>query len=224
MNEIAQERSRLAETLLTVVVKLVGEVHPGIPPDAVNLDSSLDRELGLDSLTRVELLARLERTFGLSLPERVLAGAETPRDLLRGIEAATAGPRPNLARPPTPVVVKPGGSRHEPPAQAATLIEALRYHAEQQPDRPHIRFFSDSGEGEIITYGELWRESAAVAAGLQHFGLAVGDRVLLMLPTGRDYFLAFAGVLLAGGAPVPVYPPGRPKQLEEHLRRHAAIA
>jgi len=44
-----------------------------------------------------------------------------------------------------------------------------------------------------------------------------------MLPTGHDYFFAFFAVLLAGGIPVPLYPPARPTQIEEHLRRHQGI-
>jgi 1-acyl-sn-glycerol-3-phosphate acyltransferase len=44
-----------------------------------------------------------------------------------------------------------------------------------------------------------------------------------MLPTGRDYLFSFFGILLAGGIPVPIYPPLRPSQLEDHLRRHAGI-
>ncbi len=221
------ERNRAdgSEAVLAVVAGLVGEVHSTEPPAAITLDSSLDRDLGLDSLTRVELLARLEKTFGVSLPERVLAIAETPRDLLRSIQTAGSSTSSTAATAPPPT---PGPSedtsRLAPPEQAATLVEALRHHAERHPDRLHIRLFSDSGEGEIITYGELWAEAGEVAAGLQHFGLAAGETVLLMLPTGRDYFRAFAGVLVAGGVPVPVYPPGRIKQIEEHLRRHAAIA
>ena len=44
-----------------------------------------------------------------------------------------------------------------------------------------------------------------------------------MLPTGREYFTAFMGTLMAGGVAVPIYPPARPSGLEEHLRRQAAI-
>ena len=44
-----------------------------------------------------------------------------------------------------------------------------------------------------------------------------------MLPTGRDFFMAFMGTLMAGGVAVPIYPPVRPAGLEEHLRRQAAI-
>ena len=42
-----------------------------------------------------------------------------------------------------------------------------------------------------------------------------------MLPTGRDFFIAFFAILYAGAMPVPIYPPMRLSQLEEHLRRQA---
>ncbi|MCG6951319.1 MAG: acyl carrier protein, partial [Betaproteobacteria bacterium] len=48
-----------------------------------SLDSALERDLGLDSLARVELMTRLEHAFGVSLPEQALVSSETPRDLLR---------------------------------------------------------------------------------------------------------------------------------------------
>ena len=37
----------------------------------LNLSSQLDRDLGLGSLERVELLTRLEAAFGTRLPDRV---------------------------------------------------------------------------------------------------------------------------------------------------------
>ena len=64
----------------------------------------------------------------------------------------------------------------------------------------------------------------SVPAGhLLHHGLERGDSVALMLPTGRDYFVAFLGALLAGGVPVPIYPPSRPSDIEEHLQRQGSI-
>ena len=48
----------------------------------------LARDLGLDSLGRVELLGRMEKTFGVRLPESVLGTAETPRDLLQALLSA----------------------------------------------------------------------------------------------------------------------------------------
>lgn len=49
-------------------------------------------------------------------------------------------------------------------------------------------------------------------------GLAPGEAVALMLPTGLDFLQCFMGILLAGGVPVPIYPPFRASQIEDHLR------
>ena len=48
-----------AAQLLALVDALVRELHPGAMRRAT-LDCALDRDLGLDSLSRVELLARIE--------------------------------------------------------------------------------------------------------------------------------------------------------------------
>jgi acyl-CoA synthetase (AMP-forming)/AMP-acid ligase II len=50
-----------------------------------------------------------------------------------------------------------------------------------------------------------------------------GDFVAVMLPTGLEFFHSFYGILLAGAVPVPIYPPTRPGQIEDHLRRQAGI-
>ena len=59
--------------------------------------------------------------------------------------------------------------------------------------------------------------------GLQARDLHPGHTVALMLPTGRHFFESFYGILLAGGIPVPLYPPLRPAQLADHLRRQVGI-
>ena len=53
--------------LLSVVSTLTDELHPGRAL-RVSLVSHLERDLGLDSLARVELLLRLGNEFGFSLP------------------------------------------------------------------------------------------------------------------------------------------------------------
>ncbi|MBW2485018.1 MAG: AMP-binding protein [Deltaproteobacteria bacterium] len=211
-----------AAKLLETVRCLINEIHPGqkesLKPD---LDSSLDRDLGLDSLAQVELLVRIEKSFNISLSEQILVTVDTVRDLLRAILSSGAGKRFTIAREIGAIKL---GEVEETPLKAETLVEVLEWHAKKHPDRPHIRFYSDQEEDEVITYLELWNEAERVASGLQHYGLAPGESVLIMLPTGRQYFFTFFGVLMAGGIPVPVYPPGRLKQIEEHLLRHCAIA
>ena len=208
------------EALLSVAQTLVGELHPGRPPQAVALDSSLDKDLGLDSLGRVELMRRIERRFDAALPERLFAEAETPRDLLRAlIQAGPASGKQGLLDVENLVLA--GGEAA--PRGAETLVQTLDWHVLRHADRPHIRFYSDEEDGVSITYGELHKQASQVACGLQAAGLQPGQAVAIMLPTSPGYFFSFLGALLAGGVPVPMYPPPRLSQLEEHLRRCVAI-
>jgi len=210
-----------AEKLLTVVAALAEELHPGQMADRpVTLDSLLDQDLGFDSLGRVELVLRVERTFDVTVPEQTFASMETPRDLLR----AVIGARGARAATAAPVVEAAGlGAAEVAPPEADTLVAVLDWHAARHPDRPHIRIYSDEGEGEILTYGALKSEATAVARGLRHSDLQPGEAVVIMLPTDRAYFVTFFGILMAGGVPAPIYPPLRPSQIEDHLRRHARI-
>ena len=207
-----------AQRLLEIVQVLARELRPTARP--ATLDSSLDRDLGFDSLGRVELLLRIQRAFGVSLPDTLLADAETPRDLLR---ALLAGGAAQQAEPAAAVSGAAPSRLEHAPDQAATLIEALRWHVERHPERTHIAFAGEDAEQQEISYGELFEGAQSIAAGLQAHDLHPGETVAIMLPTGRDYFFSFFGVLLAGGVPVPIYPPFRPSQLEDHLRRHAGI-
>ncbi|HSP05093.1 MAG TPA: AMP-binding protein [Acidimicrobiales bacterium] len=87
----------------------------------------------------------------------------------------------------------------------------------------HVRLLGEDGAVTDLTYGQLRHQARALAAGLLDAGVAPGESVALMLPTGTDYFVSFMGVVLAGAVPVPIYPPARPAQLEEHLERQSRI-
>ncbi|GAB6068174.1 AMP-binding protein [Methylothermus subterraneus] len=211
-----------ATELLALIRSVADELK--LPPQrlrALCLDTSFDRELGLDSLSRMELFARIEKHFGVRLPERLLAEAETPRDLLRAILACASG----KARAQVKELVVPFAEAAAQPAPetAQTLIEVLAWHVKQHPDRTHILLLQDDLPAEPISYGELAAQAKRFARGLQDLGVEPGDTVALMLPTGKEYFFAFFGLLLAGAIPVPIYPPARLSQLEDHLLRHSKI-
>ncbi len=204
--------------LLGVVAAVAREARPHVEA-YVALDSSLERDLGLDSLARVELVLRLEREFGASLPEQALASSETPRDLLRFLLAG-AGQAPQAADRTVASLAQSQGVR--PPAEAQTLIEALEHHVERQPDRLSV-FLYDEQKEIPLTYRALWDGALRYAARLAGEGLAPGQTVAIMLPTGADYLYCFYGVLLAGGIPVPLYPPARLTTIEDHMTRHVGI-
>lgn len=207
-----------ARALLDIIATLAAELRPGMRA-AVTLDSALDRDLGFDSLARVELLLRCERYFNVSLPEQTLATVETPRDVLRAVLSAGAAPRPLTAAEISEIVVEQVSAT---PARAATLLEMLDWHAAVHGERTHIVLCEEAGE-ELLSYQALRVGAEALAAGLQAHDVQPGQTVAIMLPTGHDYFYSFYGVLLAGAIPVPIYPPARLSQIEDHLRRHAGI-
>ncbi|MCZ7566556.1 MAG: AMP-binding protein [Burkholderiales bacterium] len=212
----AQDRPTV---LLGLLRELVAETRQGERVE-VSLDSRLDRDLGLDSLARVEIGLRIERAFGARVPDAALAGAETPRDLLAALDGGEA------AR----------AARHAPPAAAArleevagapdaarTLLEMLDWHVERHPDRLHVTFLAGDDETQTLTYGALATRARRVAAGLAAGGLAPGAVCAIMLPTSLEFFAVYYGILMAGGVPVPIYPPFRMSQIEDHLRRQAGI-
>ena len=214
-------QAEAAGLLLQIVTQLALEMHHGkqrINP--VTLDSMLDRDLELDSLSRVELLQRIERKFQVSLPEQLLTTAETPRDLLRGVMNAPG--IKNMAENPDVEVLLPAATESTP-SHAKTLIDVLQWHVQEHPQRPHVYLYGDEDVAQIITYNELLEGARKIALGLQGYGVESGQAVAIMLPTGRDYLFTYFAILLIGAIPVPIYPPTRPSQLEEHLRRHAKI-
>ncbi len=241
----------LLETIRELVDELDGPLPSAESRRRLGMDSSLGGELGLDSLARAELVGRLEARFAVTLPDEVLAEAERPRDLLRALEAAPSSasgatsstatpstatgahgaapatePTPDPAPDPGANPRAPGAPRAIDPRSAATLIEAADLYAAAAPERRHVLLL-DSGPGEgaehELTYGALQRRSRRVAAALQGMGLEPGQRVGVMLPTCLEYFSTFLGIQRAGGVPVPMYPPVRASQVEDHLRRQAAI-
>jgi 1-acyl-sn-glycerol-3-phosphate acyltransferase len=211
-----------AARLLATLAAFLDESSPGQsrrrPP---RLDSPLEGELGIDSLGRVELLLRIEQAFGRRLPEALLAAAETPGDLLRALrpEGAAVVPAAQVDH----AAPAPQAPADAAPASARTLVEVLEWHAQAHGDRVHLTLLDGDAPPVPLTYAALLEDARRAAAGLQAAGIGPGERVAIMLPTGRDFFVAFQGALVAGAVPVPIYPPARLDRIAEHLRRQSAI-
>lgn len=207
--------------LLAVVRDLVRELQPQrLKRGDVTLNSRLDRDLGIDSLARTELVLRIERKFRVRLPVTAVAEMDTVGDLLKAVEDGAPG---GLVTPITDVEI-PGAKLISQPDHAKTLTEMLDWHAENNPDHLHVTVLQD--ENTVLgsmTYRELRTAALAVAQGLIQRDVVPGDRIAMMLPTSTDFFASFFGILYAGAVPVPIYPPARMAQLEEHMRRQIVI-
>ena len=217
--------------VLRLVRELVREVGSGRALPSVEPGADLDRELGIGSLERVELLVRLEAAFKVELPETTVARARTVQDLICAVEQASAV-SPGVPGAPIPLEPAPGSveARSADPArpapstaqQAATLVDLLQRRAAETPDALHIGLREEEGVEARISYRDLLFGATSVAAGLRET-LPLAAPVGLIFPTGREFFESFFGVLLAGGIPVPLYPPHRLDQIEEYAARQANI-
>ena len=197
----------------------------------LNGASQLDRELGLGSLERVELLARLETAFGVRLPDRVVSEANTPEDLAKALlvvpgaetleDGAASALRAAITTQKLHREAKDAGV-----FSAETLLDVLRYRATHDTERTHL-LITEETEGKersvTLTFGELYAAAQRCAAELARRGVPAGGRVALMLPTSRAFFVSYAGILLAGAIPVPIYPPFRADRIEEYASRQSAI-
>jgi fatty-acyl-CoA synthase len=219
-----QTDSIARNTTISLLAELLEELGHDPSRAALQPGAHLERDLGLGSLERVELLLRLNAALGIQLPEQALAEAETVGELMSVVEvnlgAATAAA-------PAPAVAPPGAQARTSwvplPESVETFVDLLRFRAGATPDEPHIFFEQPEGGEEVLTYGQLHQRAMNVARWLEFRGLEPGDRVALMLPTCLEFFASFLGVMFAGGIPIPIYPPFRADRIEEYATRQAMI-
>lgn len=89
------------------------------------------------------------------------------------------------------------------------IVEILLHHAQTAPERPAYRFFQGSSlQPDTLTFGDVRRHAAALAARLQADGLT-GRSALLVSKSQKHFVVAFYACLLAGVVVVPTAPPRR---------------
>jgi len=225
------DAAEVRERVLEVIRSLLEELGSRGALPMLNAASQLDRDLGLGSLERVELLARLETAFGVRLPDQVVAEANTPEDLAKALltvpgaetqdDEAASALRASITTQKLHREATDAGV-----FSAETLLDVLRYRAMHDAERTHL-LITEETEGKersvTLTFGELYAAAQRCAAELARRGVPPGGRVALMLPTSRAFFVSYAGILLAGAIPVPIYPPFRADRIEEYASRQSAI-
>ncbi len=218
----AASGGQVSQIVIGILEELAHELYPKRHRFAIEPETLLEQQLGIDSLARMELLNRLEKALHSRLDEEALLSTETVGDLIR--LCSTQG-RPETTASKTGLPEPEQVSRHQGfPEQAQTLVEALAWHKEKQPDNACVYLYTgDIDQPEIITYRALWNGAYRVCAGIRGHGVGPGEAVALMFPTGKEFLYSFFGVLMAGAVATPIYPPFRLAQIEEHLKRQTGI-
>ena len=191
----------------------------------------LERELGLGSLERVELMLRLDAAFSVQLPEKVVAEANTPEDLISAVARELAlpikGTKVERNEPAEARVERSDEAAREKLlerlATAETLTEIIAIRGRFDAETKHIYLYEENEDVRAITCAELYGRALGVAANLKQRKISSGQTVGIMLPTCAEFFFVFAGVMLAGAIPVPIYPPFRADRIEEYAERQGAI-
>jgi acyl carrier protein len=123
--------------VLAIVRTLVDELGGLKGRGPVALDDALDRDLGLGSLERVELLVRIEQGLRIQLWDAAMAEAATARELVHAVLMAR-------------------GSRATEPAAAATLTEVLGF---ARGGRPRARAHRAEPRGRKRADDHVWGAS-----------------------------------------------------------------
>ncbi|KLN66376.1 AMP-binding protein [Vibrio sp. VPAP30] len=216
------DSEQTAQSVLALITELVRELHHDPSSvSSVELDSDFDHNLGFDSLARAELIQRSEKRFDIVLPDSTLATIETPRDLVREVLQALNQEGTKVSHQLAKQIKLERVALV--PEHAQTLQQMLDWQVEAHPERPCLYIYQGDNQISEISYLTLRNKALQVAAGLVAQDIAPGECVAIMLPTSEEYFFSFFGILYARAIPVPIYPPTRASQIEDHLKRHANI-
>jgi len=100
-----------------------------------------------------------------------------------------------------------------------TLPALLLRNAEDHPDLPALSWRTDDG-WTTLTWSEVRREAAVLAAGYAALGVGRGDHVLMMMGNRPEHWLSDLALTHLGAVPVSVYGTAAPWQVA-HIARHS---
>ena len=115
--EKASPKENLPEEIITALARLAR-----MPAQQIDLQNRLDTDLGLDSLTRLDLLMLLESRLGQTIPDALLANLQTVGDVVELTQNFKAG----VHESETDTVVEPLNLPEKPRWYARTFRAGIR--------------------------------------------------------------------------------------------------
>lgn len=88
-----------------------------------------------------------------------------------------------------------------------TIVHAFADSLEKRPDEIAVRVIEQSGEKFDLSYADLYQEACRVANGFRKKGIISGDRLIIVLPTSREFFYIYAAAIFSGVIPIIVSMP-----------------
>lgn len=102
-----------------------------------------------------------------------------------------------------------------------TLPALLLRNAEDHGDLPALSWRTETGAGwTTLTWSEVRREAATLAAGYAALGVERGEHVLMMMTNRPEHWLSDLALTHLGAVPVTVYGTAAPEQVA-HIARHS---
>ena len=92
--------------------------------------------------------------------------------------------------------------------EVRTLLDMLAYRAQNTPEQTAFTYAD-----QPTAFGGLWRCVNQFGTYLQQQSVNPGDRVVIALPNGPDFFSAFYGTLRAGAIAAPIFPDSSPERM-----------
>lgn len=163
------DRAAIKVQVLAIARDLLRELGEGAAVEPPQGSANLERDLGLGSIERVELLSRLEQSLGISLPEGVVTEAKTLDDIVAAI-----------AEPPARA-----GDRETEQIPAA-LGNSKAAKSQGVWSRPDTRHPDNAAYGHTSVFRRAWETIYGIyAAGVFLVWLPLTWLIVLLMPRGR---------------------------------------
>ena len=121
------DRGRIGAQVFGIIRDLLRELGNPAASATLRASTSLDSDLGLGSIERVELLSRLERDLGMSIPETAIAEAKTVEDVIVALAGAQGNERADtVEEPPAKQLSARDRNSGEPDLHARQTVFGVR--------------------------------------------------------------------------------------------------
>ncbi|MBB4915653.1 AMP-binding protein [Streptosporangium saharense] len=167
-------------------------------------------EAGMDSLVAVEIVTRLELSFGADVVD-VIFETPTVNHLCAAVRRAL---REGSARPVTPPEPGPATTGSSLPA-ATTLLGLVTEAAVRYGTRPYL--LPVEPESRVVTFADVLTFTRGCARLLEERGVPEGARVAMVAHNSSLAALLFLGVIASGRVLVPLNPKAGAAELETLL-------